>query len=85
MNKFKKLGLTAGLSFTLLLAACGGSGETSSDNGQSSNDNDLGESLDYTITGIEPGAGITGQAKNTLAEYENLEGWELQESSTAVC
>ncbi|CAM5206058.1 Glycine betaine/proline transport system substrate-binding protein OS=Ureibacillus acetophenoni OX=614649 GN=SAMN05877842_11182 PE=4 SV=1 [Ureibacillus acetophenoni] len=83
MNKFKKLGLTAGLSFTLLLAACGGSGETSSDNGQSSNDNDLGESLDYTITGIEPGAGITGQAKNTLAEYENLEGWELQESSTA--
>ncbi|MFY3791179.1 glycine betaine ABC transporter substrate-binding protein [Ureibacillus sp. MALMAid1270] len=83
MNKYKKLGLTAGLSFTLLLAACGGSGETSVDNGQSSNDNDLGESLDYTITGIEPGAGITGQAKNTLAEYENLEGWELQESSTA--
>nr|WP_106781684.1 glycine betaine ABC transporter substrate-binding protein [Lysinibacillus timonensis] len=83
MSKFKKLGLTAGLSFTLLLAACGGSGNSASDNGQASDKDNLGEALDYTITGIEPGAGITGQAKKTLEEYENLAGWELLESSTA--
>ncbi|KGR77854.1 glycine betaine ABC transporter substrate-binding protein [Ureibacillus manganicus] len=83
MSKFKKFGMTAGISLTLLLAACGGSGETSTDNGQASGTDNLGESLDYTITGIEPGAGISGQARKTLEEYENLEGWQVLESSTA--
>ncbi len=83
MSKLKKLGLTAGLTFTLLLAACGGSGDTASDNGQASDSDNLGEALDYTITGIEPGAGLTKMSKDTIEGYENLNGWELHESSTA--
>lgn len=83
MSKLRKLGLTVGLSFTILLAACGGNEETSSSNGTASGADELGKGLDYTITGIEPGAGISGQARKTLEEYENLEGWKVLESSTA--
>lgn len=79
----KKLGVTVILSFTLLLAACGSSEEGSNGSGQETASNSLGEALDYTITGIEPGAGITQLTLNTLEEYENLEGWTLLESSTA--
>ncbi|MCC5889256.1 MAG: glycine/betaine ABC transporter [Alkalibacterium sp.] len=39
--------------------------------------------MDYTITGIEPGAGMSEQVRDTLDEYDNLEGWDVQESSTA--
>jgi len=64
-------------SATLLLAACGG--DDTSDNGDAS----IGEQLDYTITGIEPGAGITATTERALEEYDNLDGWELETSSTA--
>ncbi|WP_231634336.1 glycine betaine ABC transporter substrate-binding protein [Salinicoccus sp. YB14-2] len=40
------------------------------------------EAVDYTIYGIEPGAGITELAHNTLDTYDNLDGWTLEESST---
>lgn len=76
MTKYKYLTGAAALSAALLAAGCG-SDETST--GEQS----LGEELEYTITGIEPGAGLTGLAKNTLEEYDNLKGWELEESSTA--
>jgi glycine betaine/proline transport system substrate-binding protein len=82
--KWKKMGILAGLSLSLIAAGCGQ--DDSASNGNNSGDEtttNVSEELDYTITGIEPGAGITGQAINTLEEYENLEGWELQESSTA--
>jgi len=64
-------------SASLLLAACGG--EETSDNEEAS----IGEQLDYTITGIEPGAGITATTERALEEYDNLDGWELETSSTA--
>lgn len=83
MKSLKKLGVTAGLSLTLLLAACGSSEGGANGNGESTETNSLGEALDYKITGIEPGAGITQLTLNTLEEYENLEGWTLLESSTA--
>lgn len=76
MVKYKYLTGAAALSAALLAAGCG------SDEG-SAGEQSLGEELEYTITGIEPGAGLTGLAKNTLEEYDNLEGWELEESSTA--
>lgn len=76
MTKYKYLTGAAALSAALLVAGCG-SDEAST--GEQS----LGEELEYTITGIEPGAGLTGLAKNTLEEYDNLKGWELEESSTA--
>lgn len=43
----------------------------------------IGEDLDYTITATEPGAGLTELAHNMLDDYDNLQGWEIQESSTA--
>lgn len=69
------------MSAALLLAACG------DDTGNSDNSNtesaSIGEQVGYKIIGIEPGAGITGLSHDTLEQYENLEGWTLQESSTA--
>ena len=69
------------MSAALLLAACG------DDTGNSDNSNNesasIGEQVGYKIIGIEPGAGITGLSHDTLEQYENLEGWTLQESSTA--
>lgn len=82
MSKFKLTGITLGILISLLLTGCG-SEEEKKDNEQTSAEQNLGEALDYTITGIEPGAGLTGLTKTTLEEYENLEGWELLESSTA--
>ena len=65
-------------------AGCGQDDSASNgNNGGNETTTNISEELDYTITGIEPGAGITGQAINTLEEYENLEGWKLEESSTA--
>ena len=82
--KWKKLGILTGLSLSLVVAGCGQDDSASNgNNGGNETTTNVSEELDYTITGIEPGAGITGQAINTLEEYENLEGWELQESSTA--
>lgn len=77
------MGITFGLSASLLLAACG-SDEGNQDNGNNAGETaSIGEQIDYTITGIEPGAGTTELARDTLEEYENLEGWNLLESSTA--
>ena len=78
------MGILAGLSLSLIAAGCGQDDSASNgNNGGNETTTNISEELDYTITGIEPGAGITGQAINTLEEYENLEGWKLEESSTA--
>ncbi|WP_332649871.1 glycine betaine ABC transporter substrate-binding protein [Lysinibacillus sp. 54212] len=81
MVKMKTLGITFGLAFSLLLTGCGDE-KDNQNNGKSTGDS-LGEQIDYKITGIEPGAGITELSRNTLEEYDNLKGWELVESSTA--
>lgn len=44
---------------------------------------DVGEAMDHTIVGIEAGSGTTEMAEDMLNDYDNLEGWELQTSSTA--
>lgn len=83
MVNLKSIGITLGIAVSLLLTGCGneeGNQENGNTAGESAN---LGEQLDYTITGIEPGAGTTELAHNTIEEYENLEGWGLLESSTA--
>lgn len=61
---------------TLLIVACGNGEETSQEE-------DLGEQLDYTITGMEPGSGIAENSRQVLEAYDNLAGWEIHESSTA--
>ena len=83
MVRLKTIGVTLGLSASLLMTACG-SEDGNKENGNAARDSQsIGEQMDYTITGIEPGAGTTLLAHTTLEEYENLEGWELLESSTA--
>ncbi|WP_163526749.1 glycine betaine ABC transporter substrate-binding protein [Halobacillus ihumii] len=82
---WKRLGIVAGLLLSLVVAGCGSDNGDSASSDESSDKSSGGvsEEVDYTITGIEPGAGITELSKKTLEEYENLEGWTLQESSTA--
>lgn len=77
MINVKSIGIILGVSTVLTLGGCADGNET----GNSTNET-VSEQVDYTITGIEPGAGITGMAHQTIEGYENLEGWELEESST---
>lgn len=59
----------------LFLAACGENEEE---------EQIVGEKLEYTITGIEPGAGTTTLARQALKDYDNLAGYTLEEASTAA-
>ncbi|MFD2630301.1 glycine betaine ABC transporter substrate-binding protein [Oceanobacillus kapialis] len=45
---------------------------------------DLDQQAEQTITGIEPGAGVVGAAEQALEDYGNLEGWEVQTSSSGA-
>ncbi|WP_239615431.1 glycine betaine ABC transporter substrate-binding protein [Cohnella mopanensis] len=44
---------------------------------------EVGKSVNYTITGIEPGAGIMTATSKAIEEYD-LKGWKLLESSSAA-
>ncbi|KMK77764.1 glycine betaine ABC transporter substrate-binding protein [Alkalihalobacillus pseudalcaliphilus] len=87
MNKtWKRTGLALGLSAALVLAACGtdddtANNDTNGDDGESSTA--VAESLDYTITGIDAGAGVVAAAQDALDVYD-LEGYEVQMSSSAA-
>ncbi|RSL35174.1 glycine/betaine ABC transporter [Salibacterium salarium] len=100
MLKFnwKRLGITAGLSLTLVAAGCGadeeGSDDTEGDSGEETTEEgsdeegsedegsaNYSEEMDYTITGIEPGAGVVGKAEKAVEEYDSLAGWEVETSS----
>lgn len=45
---------------------------------------DLDQEAGQTITGIEPGAGVVGAAEQAVEDYDNLEGWEVQTSSSGA-
>ncbi|EXJ22730.1 Glycine betaine ABC transport system, glycine betaine-binding protein OpuAC [Alkalibacterium sp. AK22] len=45
---------------------------------------DLTDEAGMTITGIEPGAGVVAAAEDSLEAYENLEGWNVQTSSSGA-
>ncbi len=76
-SKFSRI--TVALGLTLGLAACSGGEETSTEGGNAS----IGESLDYKITGIDPGAGIMKATTKAIEDYE-LEDWEVIEGSGAA-
>lgn len=64
-----------------LLAACGNSDDNSSEeNGEM----DYSEAVDYTFIGIEPGAGISVTTERAMEEYDNLQGWDVDLSSTGA-
>ncbi|WP_341302125.1 glycine betaine ABC transporter substrate-binding protein [Lysinibacillus sp. FSL H8-0500] len=45
---------------------------------------DLTNEADHTITGIEPGAGITAATEKALEDYDNLADWSLVTSSSGA-
>lgn len=45
---------------------------------------DLTDEAGKLITGIEPGAGITGLTETVISSYENLDGWTQKTSSTGA-
>lgn len=45
---------------------------------------DLSDEANKTITGIEPGAGVVSASERAVEEYDNLDGWEVQTSSSGA-
>ncbi|MFS0861775.1 glycine betaine ABC transporter substrate-binding protein [Fredinandcohnia sp. 179-A 10B2 NHS] len=76
-KKVAKASLAIGL--TIGLAACGGTDEAGSTAGSGS----VGESVEYEIIGIDPGAGIMKATASAIEEY-GLEDWSVVEGSGAA-
>jgi len=84
---WKRLGIVAGLSLSLFAAGCGsddGGSATEDDAADNDGETNYGEEMDYSIVGIEPGAGVVQAAENATEEYDSLEGWEVQTSSSGA-
>ena len=45
---------------------------------------DLTDEADKKITGIEPGAGVVNATEKAVENYANLDGWEVQTSSSGA-
>ncbi|HEX6593588.1 MAG TPA: glycine betaine ABC transporter substrate-binding protein [Bacillota bacterium] len=80
---WKRLGVVAGLSLSLVVAGCGGSDGDEDQTADGDDGASFGEEMNYEITGIEPGAGVFKAAENAVEEYE-LEDWEVQASSSGA-
>lgn len=74
-----------GVMTIFVLAACG-SNDDSEEQGASDLDEgaNYGEEVGYTITGIEPGAGISVTTEKAIEEYDNLKDWSVELSSTGA-
>ncbi|MCZ8540676.1 glycine betaine ABC transporter substrate-binding protein [Psychrobacillus psychrodurans] len=84
MKLAKKLtGLGAVALLSLGLAACGDTEEKNDSTSTDSNASSVGESLDYKITGIDPGAGIMEATERAITDYE-LDEWDLVSGSSAA-
>ncbi|MEW9675034.1 glycine betaine ABC transporter substrate-binding protein [Lentibacillus sp. L22] len=81
MNHLTKKYVVLMIAVLFILIAAGCSGNKANGDGEKT---DIGEAVDYTITGIEPGAGITVTTEKALKEYDNLKGWDVEEASTAA-
>lgn len=65
-----------------MLAACG---QDNSNNAVvDSTAESISKEMNYTITGLEPGAGQTEINDQAIETYDNLDGWEQQTSSTGA-
>nr|WP_318241675.1 glycine betaine ABC transporter substrate-binding protein [Sporosarcina quadrami] len=82
MNLKKKMfGLGAVAILAVGLAACGNEDDnTSADGGDSTS---VGKSVDYKITGIDPGAGIMEATEKAIKEYD-LDKWDVTTGSGAA-
>ncbi len=75
----KVLGLGAVALLAVGLAACGNDDEKAGTDSTKS----VGESLDYKITGIDPGAGIMEATEKAIKDYD-LKEWDLVSGSSAA-
>ncbi|MDQ0216618.1 glycine betaine/proline transport system substrate-binding protein [Oikeobacillus pervagus] len=75
------LKISAAACLTIGLAACSSSDETSKSKDEKASS--VGESVDYKITGIDPGAGVMKATEKVVKEYE-LNDWEIVEGSGAA-
>lgn len=82
MNSTNKLMVAGLISAGLFFSGCS-SDNTNGDTTESSDIN-YSEAVDYTITGIEPGAGISVATETAIEEYDSLKGWEVKLSSTGA-
>lgn len=64
-RKWKMLGFIAIAILALMVVACTNDGEQGADNADAS----VGEQLDYIITGIDAGAGVTQAAEQAVKDY----------------
>lgn len=79
MNLAKKItGLGTIALLSLSLAACGDKEE-----GTTTESGSVGESVDYKITGIDPGAGIMMATETAIKDYD-LKEWDLVSGSSAA-
>src|SRR5699024_9939008 len=69
--------------FVLIFTGCQSEDTSASDEGDDQEVN-YSEEVDHTIIGIEPGAGITVTTEEAIEEYDSLEGWTLEQSSTTA-
>ncbi|WP_096436870.1 glycine betaine ABC transporter substrate-binding protein [Alteribacter populi] len=92
MLKLKKYGIVAGMSLALVAAGCGTDEEGDStpvdENGGADEETEeagtnYGEELDFTITGIDAGAGVMAAAEKAVETYE-LDEWTVSASSDAA-
>jgi len=78
--------LVIGLILIIFAAGCGSAEDASNEENEGAegtNEENYSEAVEYTITGIEPGAGITVSTENAIEEYDSLSGWTVETSSTA--
>lgn len=80
MFKWKKFCVITSLLFILIVAGCGSGDEKADAKGT----DNVSKEMNYTITGIEPGAGQTKTNEKALSAYDNLDGWEQELSSTGA-
>lgn len=89
LRRLNYVGVVFGIIVVFLLAACGDANEGNGDSGSGNTGDSEGaagysEAVDYTIIGIEPGAGISVTTEKAIEEYDNLDGWEVELSSTGA-
>ncbi len=78
MYSLKRYGAAVALLISLFIAGCG------SDDGETQAEANVSKEMNYTITGLEPGAGQTEINEKAIAAYDNLSGWEQEVSSTGA-
>ncbi|MGM8212060.1 glycine betaine ABC transporter substrate-binding protein [Virgibacillus sp. W0430] len=80
------IGLVIIVALLAVMSACGDTSkeEPNADNDAENGASDYSEQVDYSITGIEAGAGIMMATETALETYGNLEGWELNASSSGA-